>query len=71
MFPPRQFTQSNLVADVKAALEETQVDPSSLHLEITESMAMSDPARPHAIFSQLKDSAFASASTILVPAILH
>ena len=40
---PRQFAQSNLVADVKAALEETKDRPASLQLEITESMAMSDP----------------------------
>ena len=52
---PRQFAQSNLVADVKAALEETGVAPSSLQLEITETMAISDPKTTTRIFSQLKD----------------
>jgi PAS domain S-box-containing protein len=52
---PRQFAQSNLVADVKAALEETGVAPSSLQLEITETMAMSDPKTTNRTFSQLRD----------------
>ena len=52
---PRQFAQSNLVADVKAALDETGVAPSSLQLEITETMAMSDPKTTNKTFSQLKD----------------
>ncbi|MGD0964651.1 MAG: EAL domain-containing protein [Candidatus Acidiferrales bacterium] len=52
---PRQFAQSNLVADVKAALDETGVAPSSLQFEITETMAMSDPKATNRIFSQLKD----------------
>lgn len=52
---PRQFTQSNLVADVKSALEESKVDPWSLQLEITESVAMNDPHKATRIFSQLKD----------------
>jgi PAS domain S-box-containing protein len=52
---PRQFAQSNLVADVKAALDETGVAPSSLQLEITETMAMSDPKVTNRTFAQLKD----------------
>jgi len=52
---PRQFAQSNLVADVKAALDETGVEPSSLQLEITETMAMSDPKITARTFSQLKE----------------
>src|SRR5580658_4736716 len=52
---PRQLAQSNLVADVKSALEETKVTPSTLQLEITESMAMSNPKITPYIFSQLKD----------------
>jgi PAS domain S-box-containing protein len=51
----RQFAQSNLVADVQAALEESHVDPWSLHLEITESAAMGDPVKATRIFSQLKE----------------
>jgi PAS domain S-box-containing protein len=52
---PRQFAQSNIVEDVKAALDETKVNPWSLQLEITESVAMSDPQKASSIFSQLKD----------------
>jgi PAS domain S-box-containing protein len=52
---PRQFAQSNLVADVKAALEETKVHPPNLQLEITESVAMSDPDKAVRIFSQLRE----------------
>jgi len=39
----------------KAALEESHVDPWSLHLEITESAAMGDPVKATRIFSQLKE----------------
>jgi EAL domain-containing protein (putative c-di-GMP-specific phosphodiesterase class I) len=52
---PRQFAQSNLVSDVKAALDETGVDPSSLQLEITETMVMNDPKITNRILSQLKE----------------
>ena len=52
---PRQFAQSNLVADVQDALRETGVNPGSLQLEITETVAMSDPKNTTRIFSQLKD----------------
>jgi PAS domain S-box-containing protein len=52
---PRQFAQSNLVADVKSALDETKLVPSSLQLEITETMAMNDPKITVPTFSQLKD----------------
>jgi PAS domain S-box-containing protein len=52
---PRQLAQSNLVADVKAALDETKIAPATLQLEITESMAMSNPKSTTRIFSQLKD----------------
>lgn len=52
---PRQFVQSNIVADVRSALDESKIDPWSLQLEITESVAMSDPQKATRIFSQLKD----------------
>jgi EAL domain-containing protein (putative c-di-GMP-specific phosphodiesterase class I) len=52
---PRQLAQSNLVADVKSALEETNLAPSSLQLEITETMALGDPKVTTRTFSQLKD----------------
>lgn len=52
---PRQLLQGNLVADVKSALDETALLPSSLQLEITETMAMSDPKITTRIFSELKE----------------
>jgi len=52
---PRQFAQSNLIAEVKSALDETEVDPGTLQLEITETMAMNDSRTTTRIFSQLKD----------------
>jgi PAS domain S-box-containing protein len=52
---PRQFAHSNLVADVKDALDASRVDPRTVQLEITESMAMGDPKITARIFSQLKD----------------
>jgi PAS domain S-box-containing protein len=52
---PRQFAQSNLVADIKSDLNETKVDPRSVQLEITETMVISDPNLTIHICSQLKD----------------
>lgn len=52
---PRQFAQSTFVSDVKSILDETKLDPRSLHLEITETTAMSHPEIATLIFSQLKD----------------
>lgn len=51
---PKQFAQANLIYETNLALQESGLDPGSLHLEITESMAMSDPARTSQILSQLK-----------------
>jgi len=52
---PRQFAQSNLVAEVESALDETKVEPRSVQLEITETTAMSDPNTTIRICSQLKE----------------
>jgi PAS domain S-box-containing protein len=52
---PRQFAERNFVSDVKSALDETKVAPGTLHLEITETMAMSEPKVTTRIFAQLKD----------------
>ncbi len=41
---PRQFSESNLVEDVKAVLQETGLPPSALKLEITESAIMDNAA---------------------------
>lgn len=52
---PRQFAHPQLVGDIKDVLDETGIDPSRLHLELTESAAMADPVRTKQILSQLKD----------------
>src|SRR5262249_27693834 len=49
----RQFAQPDLVADVERALAETGLNPSSLKLEITESMVMADPALSNIILRKL------------------
>jgi len=52
---PLMFAQGNLVAEVKSALDETNVEPRSVQLEITETTAMRDPNATICICSQLKD----------------
>jgi PAS domain S-box-containing protein len=52
---PRQFSQTNLVAEVFSAIRETGIDPKTLQLEITESTAMSDPTGTSRILTQLQD----------------
>jgi PAS domain S-box-containing protein len=52
---PRQLAHRDLVADLKSALDETGMDPRSLQLEITETMAMADPQIASRVFSQFKD----------------
>lgn len=44
---PRQFTESDLVADVRYALDHSGVEPSLLELEITESSVMQDAAQAY------------------------
>jgi len=51
---PKQFAQANLIYESSLALQESGLDPKSLHLEITESMAMSDSAKTSHVLSQLK-----------------
>jgi diguanylate cyclase (GGDEF)-like protein/PAS domain S-box-containing protein len=51
---PRQFVQSELVADVRHILEDTGLAPESLELEITESMVMENPDRAAAILHELR-----------------
>jgi EAL domain-containing protein (putative c-di-GMP-specific phosphodiesterase class I) len=51
---PKQFAQANLIYESSLALQESGLDPNSLHLEITESMAMSDSAKTSHVLSQLK-----------------
>jgi diguanylate cyclase (GGDEF)-like protein/PAS domain S-box-containing protein len=52
---PKQFAHPQLVSDIKEVLKETGIDPRRLHLEITESVAMADPARTSQILSKIKD----------------
>ena len=51
---PRQFASTDLVATVGSVLGETGLDPTRLHLEITETVAMADPGRTETILLQLK-----------------
>jgi PAS domain S-box-containing protein len=51
---PKQFADAHLTRDIKEVLAETGVDPCRLHLEITESVAMADPARTAEVLCQLK-----------------
>jgi PAS domain S-box-containing protein len=51
---PKQFADPDLVSDIEEALRETGIDPGSLHLEITENLVMTDPARTVTVLSQLK-----------------
>jgi EAL domain-containing protein (putative c-di-GMP-specific phosphodiesterase class I) len=51
---PRQFTQSELVADVQRILKDTGLAPESLELEITESMLMDNPERAAGILRELR-----------------
>jgi PAS domain S-box-containing protein len=50
----RQFAQSELVAELAAILKQTKVDPTSVKLEITESVAMDDAERTIRVVKQLK-----------------
>jgi PAS domain S-box-containing protein len=51
---PKQFAQANLIYESSLALQESGLNPNSLHLEITESMAMSNSAKTSHVLSQLK-----------------
>ncbi|MDR3482091.1 MAG: EAL domain-containing protein [Burkholderiaceae bacterium] len=64
LFPPikmavnlsaRQFKQQDIVKMVSRALQETGCDPSSLELEITESIVMENPEAAAATLQQLAD----------------
>jgi|SRR5271166_7855 len=50
----RQFSQSNLVDQVKQTLMETGVSGRNLRLELTESVAMEDPGRTAPLLKQLQ-----------------
>jgi PAS domain S-box-containing protein len=51
---PKQFAQPDLASQLGKVLQETGLAPSSLNLEITETIAMADAQRSAAVFSELK-----------------
>ena len=51
---PRQFAQPDLASQFAEIMKETGLAPSSLNLEITETIAMADAQRSAAVFSELK-----------------
>jgi EAL domain-containing protein (putative c-di-GMP-specific phosphodiesterase class I) len=52
---PRQFSQPDLVAQVRQIITETGIDPRTVRLEITESITAGDAERVVHVLSQLKD----------------
>ena len=50
----REFAQPDLASQIKSILDEVGIDPSSLNVEITETIAMADPQRSSLVLSQLK-----------------
>ena len=50
----RQFTDDELTADIRAALDETGMRPELLELELTESMVMQSPERATRILGAIK-----------------
>jgi EAL domain-containing protein (putative c-di-GMP-specific phosphodiesterase class I) len=51
---PRQFSDARLIDDVDAILQETGMDSAHLHLEVTESAAMENPARTFEMLDALR-----------------
>jgi PAS domain S-box-containing protein len=51
---PKEFAQPDLAAQIKAILSEVGVHPSSINVEITETIAMADPQRSSLVLSELK-----------------
>ena len=52
---PRQFQQRDFAANVRRIVKETGLAPSSLDLEITESIAMHDVAHTGRVLAELAD----------------
>jgi PAS domain S-box-containing protein len=50
----KQFVQTDLAAQIGEILEQTGTDPSCIHLEITENIAMADVERSAVVLSELK-----------------
>src|SRR5580658_1567274 len=53
-FSAKQFIQPNMVEQVKQVLGETHLDPGSLKIEFTESVAMQDAERTTRILTELR-----------------
>ncbi len=51
---PHQFRDNDLLAQVKAALHESQIDPALIYLELTESALMDDVERSASSLRELK-----------------
>src|SRR5258708_26356413 len=51
---PRQFAQAELAKDIGEMLRQTGVDPSTINLEIMETIAMGDADRALSVLSELK-----------------
>jgi predicted signal transduction protein with EAL and GGDEF domain len=51
----RQFARPDLVRQIRQILAETEIDPRSVRLEITESVSMADSDRTVMILSELKE----------------
>jgi PAS domain S-box-containing protein len=51
---PREFGQPDLPSQIKSILDDVGIDPSSVTIEITETIAMADPQRSNLVLSQLK-----------------
>jgi PAS domain S-box-containing protein len=51
---PKEFTQPDLAAHIGTILDEVGIDPSSIDVEITETIAMADPERSSLVLSELK-----------------
>ena len=50
----RQFSQMGLVTDLRLILQETGIEPSTLQLELSETVAMADSHLTATVFSQLQ-----------------
>jgi PAS domain S-box-containing protein len=51
---PKEFVQPDLADQIGTILGEVGIDPSSVHVEITETIAMADPERSSLVLSELK-----------------
>src|SRR6266536_1261906 len=51
---PKEFAQPDLAAQIATILGEVGIDPSSINVEITETIAMADPERSSLVLSELK-----------------